>query len=150
MRTMTLTLQSPVPDGLSTEPRQSAHAWASRQLEALDGVITAMESTAEEAWRVETVRSEDGATNCFFGHLFNLGGDDKHGSALWNVFEEQWATTYMLYPVNDGQNPKYPQDTPKQRVLAYLRDLRDGKAMTTLDLWAEDARRYEEETAASR
>jgi hypothetical protein len=105
--------------------------WAQGQLSSLDGVISYMETTTEEAWRVKTVRSKDGTTNCFFGHLFNMGANDAEGSALWHTFEDRWSTTYMVYPINDGENRNYPQATPKQRVLAYLRDLRDGKAMTT-------------------
>lgn len=105
--------------------------WAHTQLQTLDGVISYMETTPEDAWQVNTVRSEDGSTNCFFGHLFNMGANDAEGSALWDAFESTWATTYRLYPVNDGKNPSYPQATPRQRVLAFLRDLRDGKAMTT-------------------
>lgn len=105
--------------------------WAFIQLANLDAVITYMENTDEKAWQTGTVRSADGSTNCFFGHLFNMGGTDEQGSALWNWFEELWATTYMIYPVNDGQNPAYPQPTPKQRVLAYLRALADGTELTT-------------------
>jgi hypothetical protein len=30
----------------------------------------------EASWQVNTVRSADGATNCFFGHLFNMGAND--------------------------------------------------------------------------
>lgn len=48
-----------------------------------------------------------------------------------------WATTFMIYPVNDGENPKYTQETPKQRCLAYLKDLRDGKEKNTRQLMAE-------------
>lgn len=107
--------------------------WAQEQLRNLDSVIAYMESTDEAAWRVDTVRSADGTTNCFFGHLFNMGGNDERGSALWNWFEEMWSTTYRIYPINDGDNPDYPQATPKQRVLAYLRALADGTEMSTAE-----------------
>lgn len=120
-------------------------AWAQDQLQNLDSVIAYMESTDEAAWRVEAVRSADGTTNCFFGHLFAMGGEDRRGSQLWGLFEEIWATTYMIYPVNDGRNPDYSQATPKQRVLAYLRDLRDGKAKSTSVLIAEDMARFDEQ-----
>lgn len=105
--------------------------WAHDQLETLDGVIAHIEATSEDSWQVNTVRSADGTTNCFFGHLFNMGANDKEGSALWDAFESRWATTYRIYPINDGKNPSYSQETPKQRVLTFLNDLRDGNAMTT-------------------
>ena len=50
-----------------------------------------------------------------------------------NFFEENIATTYMIYPVNDGKHPKYQQSTPKARSIAYLKDLRDEKEKTTSD-----------------
>lgn len=107
-------------------------------LSFIDAVIDYMEATAEDSWQTEVVRSKDGTRNCFFGHLFNMGGDDATGSRYWNYFEDVWATTYMVYPVNDGTDERYPQPTPRQRVLAYLRDLRDGRTMTTLQCMEED------------
>ena len=112
--------------------------WVDVRLENLDAIIAHMEATAEDSWRVDTVRSKDGATNCFFGHLFAMAPDDEHGSALWSGFENLWASTYMVFPINDGTNPRYPQATPKQRVLAYLRDLRDGNAKAAPELLEED------------
>lgn len=113
------------------------------RLETLDQVIAYMESTDEDSWRVDTVRSAEGDTNCFFGHLFNMGENDVEGSHLWDVFEELWATTYMLYRVNDGEDPCYPQPTPKQRVLAYLHDLQTGKAPTTIKLMEDQMELYD-------
>ena len=124
--------------------------WARETLETLDGVIAYMESTEEDAWRVDTVRSADGKTNCFFGHLFNMGGTDERGSALWNTFEDRWATTYMIYPVNDGQNPAYPQSTPKKRVLAYLQALAEGTEMTTWQSMEAEYQAHLQDRAESR
>lgn len=109
----------------------SPYDWAVKQLETLDTVITYMEATDEDAWNLGTVRSKDGARNCFFGHLFNMSPDEDRANALWNLFEELYATTYRLYGVNDGTNPRYPQETPKQRILAFLRALQAGDEMTT-------------------
>jgi hypothetical protein len=119
-------------------PELSDGAWADMQLKNLDPVIAYMEETEEDAWRVDTVRSADGATNCFFGHLFNMGGNDARGNELWNGFENAWASTFMLFSINDGTDRRYLQETPKQRVLAYLRDLNSGAAKTTPQLMEED------------
>lgn len=113
----------------------------------IDQIISYMEGTTEESWCMDVVKTKDGR-NCFYVHLFDLGGGDNGGSGLMNLFEKVFATTYMLYPVNDGEDPNYPQSTPKQRVLAYLRDLRDGKAKTTQDLWAEEAAAYNKRQAS--
>lgn len=109
----------------------SPRDWAAAQLENLDTVIAYMEATDEDAWNLDTVRSKDGTKNCFFGHLFNMSADEDRANALWGLFEDLYATTYMVYPVNDGENPRYPQATPKQRILAYLRALAAGEELTT-------------------
>ena len=123
----------------------------------LDDIIAMVESTDEDAWQVDVVRSGDGNRNCFFGHLHaygfqraagltvdivpqffrdrapEVGAQDYFASQLWDWFECAWASTYAIYPVNDGTNPRYPQSTPKQRVLAYLRALAAGDEMTTME-----------------
>lgn len=119
-------------------PEISDSAWADLQLQKLDPIIAYMEATEEDAWRVDTVRSADGTTNCFFGHLFNMGGNDARGNELWNGFENLWASIYMIYPINDGTDSRYPQATPKQRVLAYLRDLNTGAAKAVPQLMEEE------------
>ncbi|MET4144196.1 hypothetical protein [Arthrobacter sp. UYCo732] len=123
-------------------PALSDDAWADLQLTTLDPVIAYMEATAEDAWQVDTVRSADGTTNCFFGHLFNMGGTDARGNALWERFEGAWASTYRIYPINDGENPDYPHPTPKQRVLAFLGDLNAGAVLTTPQQMEEDYAYY--------
>lgn len=116
-----------------------------------------LEATGDDDWNTETVRSADGKSNCLFGHLFNFGtelaltrgGTDedaqKYANRTWEAFEETWATTYVIYPVNDGKHPKYQQDTPKQRVLAYLDALLAGEEETTYQSMESWARSYEAE-----
>lgn len=101
---------------------------------SIDNIIAYMEHTDAAKWATDVVRTKDG-DNCFFGHLFNFAG-----GTLWNLFEEMYATEYMIYPVNDGENATYPQATAKERVIAYLKDLRDGKAKTTHQLMEEECR----------
>lgn len=107
-----------------------------RKMKTIQEIIDYMESTSEESWGVDVVRTSDGK-NCFFGHLFNMGSDESESNFIWSAFEEGWATTYMIYQVNDGADPRYQQVTPKQRVVQYLKDLRDGKAKTTHQLMEE-------------
>lgn len=112
-------------------PALSPREWAEAQLVNLDTVIAYMEATEEDAWNLDTVRSKDGAKNCFFGHLFNMSPDEDRANALWGLFEDLYATTFMVYGINDAPGARYPQDTPKQRVIAYLRDLASGKEKTS-------------------
>ncbi len=102
----------------------------------INNIIEHMQQTTEDSWCVDVVKSKD--QNCFFGHLFDYaGGDDGRGSVALDMFESMYATMFMVYPVNDGKNPDYIQHTPKQRVVAYLEDLRDGKQKTTYQLMEE-------------
>lgn len=123
----------------------------------LDDIIAMVEGTAEDAWQVDVVRSRDGNRNCFFGHLHAYGtrlaahlpadtvpaffrerlpevnASDYFASQLWDWFECAFASTYAIYPVNDGTNPRYRQPTPRQRVLAYLHALATGDELTTME-----------------
>jgi hypothetical protein len=100
-------------------------------------IIEYLEKTDDSTWCVDVVKTKNGK-NCLFGHIFDLGG-----SKMMDMFEEIVATTYMVYPVNDGENPKYQQETPKLRCIAYLQDILDGKARSTLQL-LEDEEIYTE------
>lgn len=102
----------------------------------LQDLINYLENTKVENWIKDKVRDKDGK-GCVMSHIFDFGGGDNGGSRAWDYFEEVWATTYMVYSVNDGENPKYQQPTAKERCIAYLKDLRDGKEKTTQDYYKE-------------
>lgn len=107
----------------------------------IDAVINYCEQTREEEWMTGVCRSKDQTKNCLLGHIFNMGKDEEESNDLLNWFESCIATDYMFFPVNDGTNPNYQQPTPRLRCLAYLNDLKSGKAKTTLDYMKE----YEDE-----
>lgn len=104
----------------------------------IDQFIEYCKNTTEDQWCVDVVRSSDMKSNCLFGHLFEFAGNDKLGNKYWDHFEANWATTYMVYPVNDGENPDYQQSSAKERCIAYLEDLRDGVKDTTQILMEQD------------
>ncbi len=114
-------------------------------LNDLTEFIDYLQATTDDEWRVDTVRDAANTQNCVMGHLVNWAyGKDFEGniSPVWDAFEERWATTYMIYPVNDGKSPSwmnhtYDQETTKDRVIAYLRNLQDGKEKTTEQLMEE-------------
>lgn len=108
-----------------------------KDYDLLDEMITLVKSTEDNAWCTDVVRSQDGKRNCFFGHLFDYyekKGGEKLANRMWDKFENIWATTYMVYAVNDGDNPGYQQSTPKQRILAFLENLRNGIEDSTSDM----------------
>ena len=111
----------------------------------LDNIIKYLEGTKPEDWCLDVVRTKDNAQNCLLGHLHNYGGGDQgKGGFICAMFEEFYATTYMFYPVNDGEHSGYPQATAKDRVIAYLTDIKDGKQLSTGQLFEQEAKQYEE------
>ena len=120
------------------------------KLRDINNIIDYMESTNEESWCEDVVKKGD--KNCFYGHLFDYAGGEKrtvdgetnYGTIIWDWFESQYATTFMVYPVNDGDNEDYQQSTPKKRVIAYLKDLRDGEKKTTHELMDECYEKWKE------
>lgn len=95
-------------------------------------------ATSENEWTTDVVRTRDGK-NCLFGHLVDWyygKGYDGNISPAWDMFEDIWSSTYMVYNINDGKNPSYQQPTPKQRCLAYLKNLWLGLEEPAFSWWA--------------
>lgn len=122
-------------------------------VEDIQPLINHLAATQTDSWQLDVVRSADGTRNCFFGHLFQWAVDnasehapgtdpEKWANHVWEMFEERWSTTYAIYPVNDGSNPKYPQVHARDRMVAYLEALRDGREMTTMESMDADYQRY--------
>lgn len=99
--------------------------------ESLKYILDYLETTTEDNWCLDVVKTTDGK-NCLFGHLFDFGG-----SKLMDWFECMCATTYMVYSVNDGTNENYKQSSPKERCIAYIKDLMNGKEKTTYQIMEE-------------
>lgn len=109
----------------------------------LNYVIRELEKTGPDEWVTGVFKSKDGC-NCILGHIFDIyGGDEGRGSEAWDAFESAVATQWMLFPVNDGTSEKYTQETAKERVIAYLKDIRDGKEPTTHELMEQELAEYE-------
>lgn len=107
------------------------------RLANLDDFIAYCESTPEESWTCDVVRTKTNQ-NCLFGHLVDwFYGPEYTGviSGAWDYFEEMWASTFMVYPINDGTNPKYPQASPKARSIAFLKDMAEGRVETSAQYW---------------
>lgn len=117
----------------------------------IQDLINYLEKTKEEDWILWRCRTADGK-GCVMSHIFDFGGGDEKdadgytlGGQSWDFFEECWATTYMIFPVNDGENKKYQQSTPKQRCLAYIKNLRDGIEKNTQQLFKESEQSMQRE-----
>lgn len=106
----------------------------SEKLTHLDQFIQYLQETREDQWAIDVVRTEGGKKNCLFGHLVNwVYGPDYEGSVsmAWDLFEEMWSSEWEVYPINDGKDPRYQQPTPKQRCMAFMKDLWLAQAIPT-------------------
>jgi hypothetical protein len=94
----------------------------------VDYFINKFEAIPEEKWCIgEFINQKDQC--CALGHcgrrLDRLNGLED--SALVDLILIRISTLRPLYgivSINDGDDPNYPQATPKQRVLAALRDIK--------------------------
>lgn len=113
--------------------------------EQLERVAEYMRATPEESWCQDVVRNAEGG-NCFFGHLAAMEGTEYAHGFLWEWFEEAYGTTYYVYPINDGSNPDYRQETAKARICAYLDNLLSGKEQDMAQYWDSMKHRIPDET----
>lgn len=94
--------------------------------------IDKFEAIPEEKW-TEFVQIDNHGKRCALGHFlpseyrntkdwinggYNCGAQTVEGKALTKIFGD----AYTIASINNGQYPRYNQPTPKQRILAALRD----------------------------
>lgn len=85
----------------------------------VDYFIAKFEAIPEDLWMAGDFT--DGVRCCAFGHCGEKGWTNpltQESTCLSSLLEGEVAR------INDGNDDKYPQPTPKQRILAALRDLK--------------------------
>lgn len=60
---------------------------------------------------------------CVLGHCGRSGANSPEGHALEKLFPSRYYGKLLVARINDGEDPRYQQRTPKARILAALRDL---------------------------
>lgn len=113
------------------EPEAPKHVPSHRDpasVALLDLVVGVIEGTDPDTWWAgPTFSSPCGTRHCVLAHVFYLLGDQ-----VLDTFENVWSTSYVIGAgVNDQASDEYPQLHPKDRVLAFLADLRAGRALDT-------------------
>ena len=97
------------------------------EIRSLTDLIAFYEAIPEEKWTTDYYIDENNC-RCAIGHL---RPDVVFSDDLDFEKEEKWISKITgehvghLVSANDRINPKYPQLSPKQRVLACLNDLKN-------------------------
>lgn len=89
----------------------------------LDTVIALIDATDRDAWwEGPTFRSPCQTKHCVLSHVA-----EQLGMAAMDRFQNEWSTSYVIgVQINDKPSEQYPQAHPKDRVAAYLQNLRNG------------------------
>lgn len=89
----------------------------------LDTVIALIDATDRDAWwEGPTFRSPCQTKHCVLSHVA-----EQLGMAAMDRFQNEWSTSYVIgAQINDKPSEQYPQAHPKDRVAAYLQNLRNG------------------------
>jgi hypothetical protein len=76
----------------------------------------------EDKWCIGKLHNDRGQ-HCFLGHLENCGKDDVRPfiCPVLRVISD----SSMIYLINNGDDERYQQPTPKQRVLAAFNDVKN-------------------------
>ena len=82
--------------------------------------IAKFEAIPEDKWITEDFIDERGC--CALGHCgFDFGIETDEGTDLALLLK--WHLAVVPSRINDGRDLRYQQPTPKQRILAALKDL---------------------------
>jgi hypothetical protein len=97
--------------------------------------INKFEAIPEEEWTVGTQQDKSGR-RCAYGHCMPVkeksrgcmaysgyGHETEEGVALKHLFSSFFTWIDSVPTVNNGSSSSYRQPTPKQRILAALRDI---------------------------
>lgn len=87
--------------------------------------IAKFEAIPEGMWR--TGSYGEGLSHCALGHCGVWSRETPEADALVRLFEPEHDmighASSVAASINDGQDNRYQQPTPKQRILAALHDL---------------------------
>lgn len=94
------------------------------QIYTVEYFIEKFSAIAEHRWLIGNYSNFNGTKKCALGHC-DGNGQTEISNALHKLFKvvvdptEGWG----VGGINDGRHPNYQQPTPKQRILAALRDI---------------------------
>ncbi len=101
-------------------------------LDVLEGVIQYLKRTKDDQWLMRKCATKEQDKWCLRWHIVKYGESEMIDA--WSLFENCIANEFMIYPVNDWEDPRYKQATPKERCIAYLQDIHDWVQPNILQL----------------
>jgi hypothetical protein len=104
----------------------------------LQDFIPYLESTDNDAWIDIIFANKDTSKRCVIWHFIGFVGQDYPDAKSSQNLD--WYDGVVCFiqragcEVNDGNHPDYQQATPKERSIAYLKNLLAGKELTPMQL----------------
>lgn len=124
-----------------TDNRKEIDCWVaygSDYKKFLRDFIPYLEDTAEESWIDIIFANTDTSKRCVIWHFIGFVGQDNPDAKSSSNLDWYEANVCFIQragcEVNDGNHPDYQQVTPKQRSIAYLKNLLTGKELTPMEL----------------
>jgi len=105
----------------------------------LSDFIPYLESKPEDEWIDVIFANKDASRRCVIFHFLGFVGQDYPDSKLCSQNLDWYEANVCFIQqagcmVNDGNHPDYQQETPKQRSVAYLKNLFAGKELTPMEM----------------
>lgn len=124
-----------------TDNRKELDCWVvygSDYKKFLRDFIPYLEDTTEESWIDIIFANTDTSKRCVIWHFIGFVGQDNPDAKSSSNLDWYEANVCFIQragcEVNDGNHPDYQQETPKQRSIAYLKNLLAGKELTPMEL----------------
>lgn len=105
----------------------------------LEDFIPYLEATTEESWIDIVFANADTSKRCVIWHFIGFVGSDYLESKIASS-NLDWYEANVCFiqragcEVNDGNHSDYQHPTPKQRSIAYLKNLLAGKELTPMQM----------------
>lgn len=100
--------------------------------------IPYLESKREDEWIDIIFANKDTSKRCVIYHFLGFVGQDYPEANCSNNLDWYEANVCFIQragcEVNDRNHPDYQQATPKQRSIAYLKNLLAGKELTPMEM----------------
>jgi hypothetical protein len=100
--------------------------------------IPYLESKPEDEWIDIIFANKDTSKRCVIYHFLGFVGQDHPGAKCSNNLDWYEANVCFIQQagcnINDTKSENYPQDTPKQRSIAYLKNLLEGREFTPMEM----------------